>query len=58
MVILVAFTVGLVFWVSGWALGVKSFDAFMVTALLTVIAAAYYVSKPFIQSFLGRDEAA
>ena len=33
MVILVALTVGLVCWVSAWALGVKSFDAFMVTAL-------------------------
>lgn len=58
MAILVAFTIGMVFWVSAWALGVKSFDAFMVMGLLVVIAAAWYVSKPFIQSFLGRDDAA
>ena len=32
MVVLVAFTVGMVWWVAAWALGVKSFDAFMVTA--------------------------
>ena len=39
MVILVAFTTGMVWWVSAWALGVKSFDAFMVTALIVVLAA-------------------
>jgi hypothetical protein len=54
MVILVAFTVGLVWWVSAWALGIKSFDAFMVTGLLVVLAAAWYVAKPFVHSFLGR----
>ena len=56
MVILVAFTVGMVWWVSAWALGVKSFDAFMVTALIVVLAAGYYVVRPHLQSFLGRGE--
>ena len=56
MVILVALTIGLVWWVSAWALGIKSFDAFMLTALIVVIAAAWYVSKPFVQSLLGRGE--
>ena len=54
MSILVALTIGLVWWVSAWALGVKSFDAFMVTMLIVVLAAAWYVAKPFVQSFIGR----
>ncbi len=36
---LVAFTVGLVIWLVMWSLGVKAFDAFMITVLLTLIAA-------------------
>ena len=56
MSILVALTIGLVWWVSAWALGIKSFDAFMVTVLIVVLAAAWYVAKPFLQSFLGRGE--
>ena len=34
MGILVALTVGLVFWVAGWAFGIKAFDAFLVTVAL------------------------
>ena len=56
MTILVALTIGLVWWVCAWALGVKSFDAFMVTALVVVIAAAWYVARPYVQSFLSRGE--
>ena len=56
MAVLVALTIGLVWWVSAWAFGVKSFDAFMLTGLIVVVAAAWYVAKPFIQSFLGRGE--
>ncbi len=56
MTILVAFTIGMVWWVCAWALGVKSFDAFMVTALVVVIAAGWYVARPYVQSFLGRGE--
>ena len=54
MAILVALTIGLVWWVAAWALGIKSFDAFMLTALIVVLAAAWYVAKPFVQSFLSR----
>jgi hypothetical protein len=56
MSILVAFTIGLVWWVCAWALGVKSFDAFMLTALIVVIAAAWYVARPYVQRFLARGE--
>ena len=54
MAILVALTIGLVWWVAAWALGIKSFDAFMLTAFIVVLAAAWYVAKPFLQSFLSR----
>jgi hypothetical protein len=56
MPILIALTIGLAWWVCGWALGVKSFDAFMVSALIVVIAATWYVARPYVHSFLGRDE--
>jgi hypothetical protein len=56
MVILVALTIGLVWWISAWSFGVKSFDAFMVTALIVVIAAAWYVARPYVQTFLGRGQ--
>ncbi len=54
MPILIALTIGLVWWVCAWALGVKSFDAFMVTALIVVGASAWYVARPYVHSFLGR----
>jgi hypothetical protein len=57
MVIVVSLTVGLVFWITCWALGVKSFDAFMVTGLLTVGAATWYVAAPYVKRFLGREPA-
>ena len=56
MVILVALTVGLCWWISAWALGIKSFDAFIVTTLLVAGAAGWYVAAPYLKSFLGRDE--
>jgi hypothetical protein len=56
MGILIALTIGLTWWVTAWSLGVKSFDAFMLTALILVIAAGWYVVKPFVESFVGRGE--
>jgi predicted PurR-regulated permease PerM len=52
MQVLVAFTVGLVIWIVLWALGVKPFDSFMITALLTVSAAAARIAEPFIRERL------
>ena len=54
MVILVALTIGLVWWVSAWALGIKSFDAFMVMALIVVLAAGWYVMRPYVQAYIRR----
>jgi uncharacterized integral membrane protein len=52
MSVLVALTVGLVFWIVAWSLGVKAFDAFMVTALLTLLAATARMVMPTIQKIL------
>ena len=57
MAVLVALTVGLVWWITAWAFGVKAFDAFLLTALLVVSAAAYQLMKPFIDQMLGREVA-
>jgi uncharacterized membrane protein len=55
--VLVALTVGLVFWITAWSFGMKSFDAFMVTALLVVIAATARIVAPFVNQLLGREAA-
>jgi hypothetical protein len=53
--VLVALTVGLVFWISAWAFGVKAFDAILVTALLVVSAAAVRAVTPFVKQLLRRQ---
>jgi hypothetical protein len=55
MVVLLALTVGLVWWIVAWAFGVKAFDAFLLTAFLVVCAAGYQLAKPFIDQMLGRE---
>jgi Mg/Co/Ni transporter MgtE len=57
VIVLVTFTVGLVIWVAGWAFGLKAFDVFMLTVLMTVIAAAVRITIPYLNQFLGRDPA-
>ena len=58
MIVLVALTVGLVWWITAWAFGVKAFDAFLLTMFLVVGAAAYMLIKPFVDPLLGREAAA
>jgi hypothetical protein len=55
--VLVAFTVGLVFWIAAWAFGVKAFDAFLVTIALTITAATVRLVAPFVKQLLGREAA-
>ena len=57
MAVLAALTVGLVWWITAWAFGIKAFDAFLLTAFLVVCAAAYQLMKPFIDQLLGREVA-
>lgn len=55
MQVLVALTTGLVFWISAWALGVKSFDAFLVTIALVLGSVTVYVFGPYLRRMLGRE---
>jgi hypothetical protein len=55
MIVLAAFTAGLVFWISAWSLGLKSFDAFLVTIALTLAAVTFELTKPFLDQLLGRE---
>ena len=57
MSVLVALTVGLVFWIVAWAFGAKAFDAILVTALLVVSAAALRAVAPFVKKLLRRESA-
>ena len=55
--VLVALTVGLVWWITAWAFGVKATDAFLVTGFLVVGAATYALLRPFLDQLLGREAA-
>jgi multisubunit Na+/H+ antiporter MnhG subunit len=52
--VLVTLTIGLILWIVAWSFDIKAFDAFMVTVLMVVSAAAYTIAKPFIDQMLGR----
>jgi divalent metal cation (Fe/Co/Zn/Cd) transporter len=55
MAVLIALTVGLVWWISAWAFGIKAFDAFMLAVALVVGAAAFQMVKPFLDQLMGRE---
>jgi hypothetical protein len=57
VIVLVALTIGLVWWIVAWAFGIKAFDAFLLTMFLVVGAAAYMLIKPFLDQLLGREAA-
>jgi hypothetical protein len=46
MGLLLTFIAGLVVWIVLWAIGVKSVDAFMITILMVIIAAAMRIIWP------------
>ena len=52
MSVLVAFTVGMVWLIVAWSLGVKAFDAFMLTAFITVAAATVKLMMPAIMKIV------
>jgi hypothetical protein len=54
MATLVALTVGLVAWIVLWAIGAKPFDAFLVTLLILLPAAAWQIFSPGIKKMLGQ----
>lgn len=48
MGLVVATTFGLVVWIVMWALGVKAFDAFLITVLVIVIGATTRILLPYL----------
>ena len=48
MGLVVATTVGLVAWVTLWGIGAKSFDAFLLTGAIVVLAATAHVLRRFL----------
>jgi hypothetical protein len=56
MGILVTLAVGLVWWIAAWALGIKAFDAFLLTVLMVVMAATARIYGPFIRQLLGKED--
>jgi hypothetical protein len=57
MVILVTFTIGVIWWVCAWAFGIKAFDAFLLTVFITVVAATFVIVKPYLDQLLRREPA-
>ncbi len=55
MSVYVALTVGLVWWITAWAFGIKAFDAFLLTVALVVTVQAARMIKPFMDQLLRRD---
>jgi hypothetical protein len=52
MIVLVTLTIGLVVWLTAWAFGIKAFDAFLFTALISFLAAAVQMAAPFVRQIL------
>jgi O-antigen ligase len=46
MGVLLTFIAGLVIWIVLWAIGAKSFDAFLITLVMLIIAAAAHLIWP------------
>jgi len=55
LIVYVTLVVGLVWWIAAWALGIKAFDAFLLTAAMVVGAAAYTIVRPFLDEMRGRE---
>jgi hypothetical protein len=48
MGVILATTFGLILWLVLWALGVKAFDAFMLTVLIALVAATVRMIAPYL----------
>jgi len=48
MGLVAATTAGLVIWIVLWALGTKAIDSFLITVLITVVAAAIRMLVPLL----------
>lgn len=57
MIILVTFTIGMILWILAWAMGIKPFDAFLFTALITMMAAGVRITMPYVDRVTKRAPA-
>ncbi len=48
MGVVVATTVGLIIWIVLWSIGVKAFDAFMITILIALVAVTARMLAPYL----------
>ena len=48
MGLLLTLIAGLVVWIVLWATGVKGFDAFLITIVMMIVAAAAHIIAPFL----------
>jgi hypothetical protein len=55
MGILLTILSGLVVWVVLWAIGAKGFDAFMITVVFLILAAAARIVLPFLPGARSDD---
>ncbi len=46
MGVLLTLTAGLVVWIVLWSIGAKSFDAFLITIVMLIVAAAAHIIWP------------
>jgi hypothetical protein len=53
MGLVVATTFGLVIWIGMWALGVKAFDAFIITVLIVLLGATARIIAPYLPGNRG-----
>jgi hypothetical protein len=51
-----ALITGLVIWIIGWAIGIKSFDAFLITVLIVLVAASGRILSIFLPSRQSSDD--
>ncbi|UUY02856.1 hypothetical protein LRS13_19530 [Svornostia abyssi] len=55
MGLIVASTVGLVLWIVLWSIGAKSFDAFMLTVTIVLIAAGVRIGLTYLPDRDAKD---
>jgi len=56
MILIVTLVISLVIWVVLWALGAKGIDAFMISILLMITAAAAHIVIPMLPGNRRRDD--
>ena len=55
MGVLLTFITGLSLWIVLWAIGVKSFDAFLITIVMLIVAAAAHIIWPTLPGNRDQD---